>query len=131
MIWFGTWVGYYFLTDGYSYDNQSSITQALIHLDAVWYVDIARHGYSYISHENSQQNIAFFPLYPMMIRLASLFGFHNIIAIIPSIFLAFHQYTLFIICREQYCLKLALYLPLHPMLFTLERHSFFLPIQHL
>lgn len=38
--------------------------------DAVWYVRIAREGYSFAS--DGQSSVAFFPLYPMMMRFGSL-----------------------------------------------------------
>lgn len=41
--------------------------------DSAWYLDIAQRGY--VFQENAQSSIAFFPLYPLLIRAAaSLFG---------------------------------------------------------
>lgn len=37
--------------------------------DASWYLTIAEHGYSYDGDPGRQQNIAFFPLYPLTCRL--------------------------------------------------------------
>ena len=37
--------------------------------DSGWYFDIARHGYYW--HANHQSSVAFFPLYPMLMRLAA------------------------------------------------------------
>lgn len=37
--------------------------------DTEWYVDIARHGYSATTILNGQANYAFFPLYPLLMRV--------------------------------------------------------------
>jgi glycosyltransferase involved in cell wall biosynthesis len=41
---------------------------ALRHLDAQWYLDIARHGYQI---DSGQSNVVFFPLYPVLIKSLS------------------------------------------------------------
>ncbi len=49
-----------------------------VHWDASWYASISRDGYAY--HPGSQSGVAFFPLYPMLIRgvvgVAALGGTH-------------------------------------------------------
>ena len=45
------------------------ILRPLLRWDAGWYLTIAKHGYSYDGHPGRQQNIAFFPLYPLTCRL--------------------------------------------------------------
>ncbi|HUJ72186.1 MAG TPA: hypothetical protein VLZ30_08065, partial [Verrucomicrobiae bacterium] len=40
--------------------------------DTRWYLSIIRQGYSY--HPGMECNVAFFPLYPMLVRLLSLGG---------------------------------------------------------
>lgn len=37
--------------------------------DAKWYLNIAEHGYTYVSPDQGEANYAFFPLYPILIRL--------------------------------------------------------------
>jgi Gpi18-like mannosyltransferase len=37
--------------------------------DGTWYVDIAQHGYSF--HPHQQSSVAFFPAYPLVVRLLS------------------------------------------------------------
>jgi 4-amino-4-deoxy-L-arabinose transferase-like glycosyltransferase len=85
--WFGIWLGYYFFTHGHNYNHSHNIIKALIHWDAGWYMDIVQHGYNYNGNPNLQQNIAFFPLYPIIMKLFSLlFGLRNgISTIIPSL----------------------------------------------
>lgn len=39
--------------------------------DAGWYLDIARHGYTFVP--GKQSNVAFFPLYPYLVRLVHYF----------------------------------------------------------
>ena len=43
----------------------------LLRWDSGWYRGIAEHGYSYNGNPEVQQNVAFFPLYPMISRLIS------------------------------------------------------------
>jgi hypothetical protein len=51
-------------------------------------MDIVQHGYSYNGNPNVQQNIAFFPLYPIIMKvLGQLFGLQNGVAtIFPALF---------------------------------------------
>jgi hypothetical protein len=61
--------------------------------DTGWYLGIASTGYSYVADEQnqSQQNIAFFPAYPMSIRLLSVFtGRHTLWAGVAVSLLAFY-----------------------------------------
>ena len=39
--------------------------------DSYWFLDVAQHGY-YLRGENRQANVAFFPLYPLLIRAVGL-----------------------------------------------------------
>jgi Gpi18-like mannosyltransferase len=58
--------------------------------DAAWYLDIAEKGY-YLRGESSQANVVFFPLYPMLVRLAGYLTGGNLILagwIVSSVFLA-------------------------------------------
>lgn len=68
VIWFGTWVGYYFFIHGPDY-VAGGIGGALINWDAKYYVEIAQQGYSYSRGAIGGQNIVFFPLYPIIIGL--------------------------------------------------------------
>jgi hypothetical protein len=46
------------------------LTEAWTVFDSAWYIDIARRGYFF--DPNAQSSVAFFPLYPMLIRLVAL-----------------------------------------------------------
>lgn len=55
--------------------------------DTGWYLDISQNGYSTIQNQVSQTNIAFFPLYPTLMRLiGSIVGNHYIAGLIISNF---------------------------------------------
>jgi hypothetical protein len=41
--------------------------------DAGWYLTIARNGYQYDRNSRAQQNVAFFPAFPMLMRTAGIF----------------------------------------------------------
>lgn len=47
---------------------QHPLLRPLFRWDAGWYLSIARNGYSYDGNLGRQQNIAFFPLYPLTCR---------------------------------------------------------------
>ncbi|MGC9205467.1 hypothetical protein [Acidithiobacillus sp.] len=87
-IWAGIWLSQYFFIPNATYDQIPNIMQSLIHWDAGWYMDIVQHGYSYNGNPNVQQNIAFFPLYPIIMKvLGQLFGLQNGVAtIFPALF---------------------------------------------
>ena len=60
-----------------------------VNWDSVWYLKIAREGYSYAG-ENKPSSIAFFPLYPFLIYVTGLFTFGNLALagwIVSTIFL--------------------------------------------
>lgn len=82
-IWVGIWLSQYFFIPDATVNHIPNIIQALIHWDAGWYMDIVKHGYSYNGNQNIQQNIAFFPLYPIIMGiLGQLFGLKNGVATI-------------------------------------------------
>lgn len=55
--------------------------------DTAWYLDIAQNGYSTIQNQVHQTNIAFFPLYPLIMRyLGSIIGNSYIAGLIVSNF---------------------------------------------
>lgn len=88
-IWIGVWLGYYFFIPGFTYIHTANVLQALIHWDAGWYLDIAQHGYTYNGNDLMQQNIAFFPLYPIIMKFfGQFFGLRNGIAtVLPALFI--------------------------------------------
>lgn len=45
------------------------LPRRLFRWDAGWYLKVAKYGYSYNGNPRQQQNIAFFPLYPLACRL--------------------------------------------------------------
>lgn len=70
--------------------------------DSVWYLDIAQNGYSFKGPEKLS-NIVFFPLYPFLIRLTSLFTAGNLILagwILSSIFLLLALLYFFKLVKE-------------------------------
>ena len=70
--------------------------------DAYWYLDIAENGYS-VRGENTQANVVFFPLYPLLIRaFAPLAGGNLVLAgwIVSSLFLALAVCVLTLLTRE-------------------------------
>lgn len=66
VIWFGIFCGYYFFSRGFD-PVPGPLGASLVNWDAKWYLDIARHGYSYQAHSPVGQNIVFFPLYPLLL----------------------------------------------------------------
>lgn len=55
--------------------------------DTGWYLDISQNGYSAIQNQYHQTNIAFFPLYPTLMKLiGSIIGNHYIAGVILSNF---------------------------------------------
>jgi hypothetical protein len=49
--------------------------------DTYWYLDIATHGYHWNGNPLIQQNVVFFPLYPMLLRVVgTAFGGHVLLA---------------------------------------------------
>jgi hypothetical protein len=117
--------------------------------DAAWYLDIAQNGY-YLRGEGQQANVVFFPLYPMLVRLAGYLTGGNLVLagwIVSSIFLAlavamltrltqeFHsdieptQPALFLLAfptafylNAVYTESLFLFLSLSVVYFALQRH---------
>jgi hypothetical protein len=56
---------------GWAYNPRNLILNGLIRWDSPWYIDIAQNGYRLDSPMNTT---AWFPFYPLLIRLASLFN---------------------------------------------------------
>lgn len=55
---------------GWSLNPFTLVIDSGIRNDAIWYADIARHGYQYSPYHMS--SIGFYPLYPLLVRLLSL-----------------------------------------------------------
>jgi hypothetical protein len=58
--------------------------------DSYWYLDIANNGY-YLRGEKDQANVVFFPLYPLLVRMAAPLAGGNLVLagwIVSSVFLA-------------------------------------------
>ena len=51
-----------------AWDLRNPLLRPLFRWDAGWYLSIARNGYSYDGALTRQQNVAFFPLYPLACR---------------------------------------------------------------
>lgn len=56
-------------TDAAFWDINDRVLRPLFRWDAGWYLEIAQEGYAYDGDPRRQQNIAFFPLYPLTCRL--------------------------------------------------------------
>jgi Gpi18-like mannosyltransferase len=70
--------------------------------DAAWYLDIAEKGY-YLRGEGEQANVVFFPLYPLLVRLAGFLTGGNLVLagwIVSSLFLALAVATLTRLTQE-------------------------------
>ncbi len=74
------------------YSSAGPWYKKLLVWDAGWYISIAKHGYGWIPnlHKNGlleQQNIAFFPLYPLLERGLHGLGFHyaSPVMVLPSV----------------------------------------------
>ncbi|MGB9928924.1 MAG: hypothetical protein ACPK85_11055 [Methanosarcina sp.] len=75
----------------YSYQSNSMAPLSWLDVwgawDTGWYLDISQNGYSTIQNQIHQTNIAFFPLYPTLMRLiGSVIGNHYIAGLIISNF---------------------------------------------
>ena len=59
----------------------------LLRYDSGWYFGIAQHGYSYNGNDLLQQPVAFYPLYPILIKALTVIGFSYAAAavLIPNI----------------------------------------------
>src|SRR5688572_16522782 len=68
--------------------------------DSGWYWDIARHGYYFRADE--QSSVAFFPLYPMLVRLAAApFGGGDQATWVAAILVSFGAYVLALIALHR------------------------------
>jgi len=57
------------------------LANLLARWDTFWYLDIAQHGYRWNGHPLEQQNVVFFPLFPMMMRATgTVVGGHPLLA---------------------------------------------------
>ena len=66
------------------------VRNLLARWDTFWYLDIASRGYHWNGNPLEQQNIVFFPLYPLLMRFAgALFGGHPLIGGLAVSLLAF------------------------------------------
>lgn len=87
ILFFGCWVGFYLLKHGHWYAKQN-IFDTFIRWDAAWYTRIVVNGYHFSIATAAQkyQNIAFFPLYPLIGKLfIYIFGFSFTTLIMPSV----------------------------------------------
>jgi hypothetical protein len=70
--------------------------------DSYWYLDIAKNGY-YLRGEKDQANVVFFPLYPMLVRVAAPLAGGNLVLagwMVSIVFLALAVLTLDRLTRE-------------------------------
>lgn len=84
----GLWLGLHVLPHGPIWVNGGLIRRAGF-WDGGWYLSIAKHGYAWNGRVDVQQNVAFFPLYPLIERLFHGLGFSwAAAAIVPSLLFA-------------------------------------------
>ncbi|MFZ0748248.1 MAG: hypothetical protein WAM70_02730 [Pyrinomonadaceae bacterium] len=59
----------------------------LLRYDSGWYLHIATHGYSWNGNGMEQQTVAFYPLYPLLIKALTFLGFSHAASavIVPSV----------------------------------------------
>lgn len=117
---------------------KNSIFDPLLRWDVGWYLSIINDGYQYNPLLHQQQNIAFFPLYPILVReLSNITGITNYVIgiIISNLFLFIALCVIFFIIQTQHIkTKINPYIPIFlicffPMSFfysTLYTESLFL-----
>ncbi len=102
----------------------SILMSQFYHWDSVHYVDIAKNGY--VNQGEARNNIAFFPLYPLLIRLTTLdFAYINLSALlISNVSSVIAAYYLFKLAKLDYnddtAKKAVLYLSIFPLSFFLS-----------
>lgn len=89
LFYIGAWAGVYLLRHGHFFNvfiKPDNIVSAMWKWDSNYYVSIAEHGYLWNGNFHQQQNIAFFPLYPIAIRLSHILfgGWSSFVVIIPA-----------------------------------------------
>lgn len=103
ILFLGCWVGFYLLKHGHWYTKED-IFDTLIRWDAGWYTSIAQNGYKFLIGiaAQKQQNIAFFPLYPLIENLfIRIFGFSSLTIIVPSVIFDFISiFCFYLLSRE-------------------------------
>ena len=63
--------------------HRGGLLSVLVQWDGIWYLDIARHGYDDLP--GGQQSMAFFPMYPLLIRaLEKIFGDYALVSVVLS-----------------------------------------------
>ena len=88
LIALGLWLGLHVLPHGPVWVNGGLFRRAAF-WDGGWYLSIAKHGYAWNGRADIQQNVAFFPLYPLIERLFHGLGFSWAgAAIVPSLLFA-------------------------------------------
>ena len=84
----------------------------LLRFDSAWYVRILREGYSFNGNAAEQQKVAFFPLYPLLARLAkTLFGLDefNAALLVANLFIILAIPLFARLVRPDYGAQVALY----------------------
>jgi hypothetical protein len=66
----GKFTSFSLLRHGWSHNVFTYLIDAGVRNDAVWYARVAQHGYTYSTHATS--SIAFYPLFPALIKVVSL-----------------------------------------------------------
>ncbi len=89
LVYFGAWAGVYLFCHGHFFtvfQKPDNIFSAMWKWDSNFYVSIAQHGYLWNGNFHQQQNIAFFPLYPIAIRFSHILfgGWSGFVVIIPA-----------------------------------------------
>lgn len=85
LILTGLWLGEHGFPHGPTWATGNFFRRAS-YWDGGWYLSVAEHGYHWNGNPHIQQNVAFFPLYPLIERLFHGFGLSwGAAAIVPSL----------------------------------------------
>jgi mannosyltransferase PIG-V len=93
-----------------TWDATSRWYRYLLRYDSGWYFYIAQHGYSYNGNDLVQQPVAFYPLYPILIKALTLIGFSYPAAavLVPNVAIIFAVILLTKLIDELYDAETAL-----------------------
>jgi Gpi18-like mannosyltransferase len=73
LIWLVAGISLHLAPKGSFFTPPATMADWFMHWDAAWYLGVAEHGY-YFTHTGDATNVVFFPLFPVLMRAASLGG---------------------------------------------------------
>lgn len=77
LIWLIAGISLQVAAKGPSFTPPATTADWFMRWDAPWYLDVAKDGY-YFNHAGAPTNVVFFPLFPLLMRAASLGGLINL-----------------------------------------------------